>query len=418
MAETRDWSPDGRQVLAIINNQIVLISLTDGSTRILKTLGQYYPWTANFSPDGRYIVYSHPPDDDSRGRDIFLLSVDDGRETPLVQHPADDFVLGWSPDGWVLFGSDRTGALGFWAVEVAGGKPQGTPQLVKPGVTRVAPLGFTRRGSFYYGYQGSRSDIYTAKVDPRTGEVLAPPKKATTRLEGFNYEPSYSPDGKSLAYVTRRDNSVYPLGAGNVLSIHSFDSGKDREIYSELVRMNLRFVARPRWSPDGRSILLRGEDSQGEDGLYLFKTQTGLVTPVLRCERGVRVGGLEWSQGGRSFFYWRVEQKGKGPQQILVRDLESGQEKELYRAPWPEGLASIAVSPDGRWLSFLNRADKRVLGLIPASGGTPRELFKFDHPGNQSVHPGGQEIAFVQRSSGASAVWVMENFLPALKADR
>jgi len=459
-AEIGAWSPDGREVLAMIQSQIVLISVEDGSQRVVKELGEYWPWNLEFSPDGRHIAYDHPPDDESQARDVFLLSVDDGTETPLVEHAADDFLLGWSPDGRVLFASDRTGVLGFWAVPVSEGKSAGAPQLIKPGAARVVPLGFTRGGSFYYGYHGSSSDIYTAKFDPLTASFLGSPAKLSMSTEGYNFGPSYSPDGRHLAYATRRDNNVYPLWVANVLAIHSFEDGKD-EVYPEFVRMNLTDISGPRWSPDGRSILVSGNDSQ-RYGMYLLNTETPEVNRVLQCERGVRILGHEWSRDGRSFYYWRGERNAQGrPQQILVHDLETGQEKLLYDVPWSEGLASFAISPDGRWVSYLNRADNRVLGLIPTSGGDPRELYKFSQPGNYAIshvwtpggehilfsrrdapsnewdvwrlpveggepeklnvgirlsptsfRPDGQEIAFDQRSSGASAVWVIENFLP------
>lgn len=61
-----DWSPDGKQLVAVFTrqdrtNQIVIVSVADGSTRVVKS----FDWRslgAAFSPDGRYIVYTHPQD--------------------------------------------------------------------------------------------------------------------------------------------------------------------------------------------------------------------------------------------------------------------------------------------------------------------------------------------------------------------
>jgi len=40
--------------------------------------------------------------------------------------------------------------------------------------------------------------------------------------------------------------------------------------------------------------------------------------------------------------------------QIAVRDIESGEERELFRLPNFDRYTRIALSPDSRWLSFTN----------------------------------------------------------------
>ena len=98
------------------------------------------PVKMNFSPDGRSIVYDFRPKEESPQRDIFVLASDGSREIPLVKHPADDYLLGWSPEGrWILFASDRRGSWDAWAIEVADGKPQGAPALVKLGIGEINP---------------------------------------------------------------------------------------------------------------------------------------------------------------------------------------------------------------------------------------------------------------------------------------
>jgi Tol biopolymer transport system component len=83
-------------------------------------------------------VYDFPPKEDSPDRDIFVLATNGSRETPLVEHPGNDFVLGWAPDGKrILFASDRTGVLSAWVIAVADGRPQGAPELVKSDIGRI-----------------------------------------------------------------------------------------------------------------------------------------------------------------------------------------------------------------------------------------------------------------------------------------
>ena len=283
-----DWSSDGKQILAYFEEitgadgmgQIVLVSTADGSVRVVKTTDGRWPENICFSPDGRYIVYDFPQNTGSPERDIFLLSSDGTREIPLVEHPSHDELLGWAPDGKnIIFASDRNGTFSLWNLQIAEGNPQGNPELVKSSMGTIEPLGFTRKGSFYYGYSKKSNNIYTAELDPETGEILAQPKKTITRFEGYNQTPNYSPDGKYLAYISRRfpltiipDYTISKLG-GNVLCIKSLETGKEREFFP-----NLSKFCYPRWSPDGSSVIVM---DMNKSGSHQIDIQTGNVTPVL-----------------------------------------------------------------------------------------------------------------------------------------
>jgi len=272
---TCDWSPDGRNILANLSktnrsSQMVLISVADGTVRVLKTLGW---WPARFSPDGRYIVYSRAPHEGVIEEDIFLFSLADGNETPLVEHPADDSVLDWSPDGnWILFASDRSGAFGIWAIRVAGGKAQGDAQLIKLGMPRIIPMGITRNGSLYYGHAPVAADVFVAKLDPSTGRIIGKPEKAIQRFEGLSDAPAYSSDGRYLAYICARGpmSRVGRSSSQNVLRVRSLETGRDREFSTEFTR-----ILAPRWFPDGGAILLAGRLGNDSISIYKVDTQTG-----------------------------------------------------------------------------------------------------------------------------------------------
>jgi Tol biopolymer transport system component len=461
-AETYGWSPDGKQILAClfkndVQYQIVLVSTADGSVRVLKTLEQGWPDHMNFSPDGRYIVYDFRQKEDSQVHDISLLSTDGSREIPLVEHPANDYVLGWAPDGKnILFASDRRNSLDAWVIQFSDGKVQGTPKLVKANIGQVCyPMGFTQKGSFCYGIIDYTNDIYFAELDPETGKMLALPKKASARFEGSLSQPEYSPDGKYIAYI-----SEHPIA----LSIHSLETGKMQEFPSKL----LRNMGSLRWSPDGRSILVGGWNWKGKKGIWRIDTQSGIFTlivpPANDTESFYFLTTHEWSRDGKAIFLGRLSNKQTF---IMLREIESGTEKELYRG---SGFLSLSCSPDGKWLAIMNRGMGGVLGIMPAAGGELRELYRFkeedlinfvplrwtpdgkyilfeiiqpgqkksslwripmeggepqklglesDSPIYASFHPDGRHIVFSSRGSTTgenSGIWVMENFLPEEKS--
>jgi Tol biopolymer transport system component len=470
-----DWSPDGKQILAYFEKkvgtdwitQIVLVSTVNDSVHVLKTFDGGWPENMCFSPDGRYIVYDFPQKTGSPERDIFLLSSDGIREVKLVEHPSHDELLGWAPDGKnIIFASDRNGTFSFWIMPVAEGKPQGIPKLVKLSVEPIKSLGFTRKGSFYYGISQKRNNIYIAELDPATGEILAPPKRLITRFEGYNQTPVYSPDGKSLTYISRRfpltifpDYTIGQIG-GNVLCIKSLETGMEREIFPDLDRFSF-----PCWSPDGHSVIVMDLNKGG--GYYQIDTQTGNVSPVLQSDDKIDLYPPERSHDGKNIFYVRRDKKAK-IYQIFVRDFASGTEKEIYRSNDP---IKISLSPDGRWLAlvanFFMSEKKPCLNVIPTAGGEPRELYRFEEgidfmeagapitwtadgkyilfamkpskkddakgelyriPAkggdleklgleisgfilNLSAHPDGRRIAFSSSEQSMAEIWVMENFL-------
>jgi Tol biopolymer transport system component len=412
------WSPDGKKIVATVTPQngpsrMVTVSTTDGSTRVLAEVKrEIYPTNKRFSPDSRYIAYDFLPDDMTPERDIYLMSVNTGKATPLTQHPADDYLLGWSKDGeWLVFASDRTGALGLWVVGMSGGKIQGEPQLVKPGIDRILPVGLTRDGALYYGVVRATEDVYIADLDPTTRKVTGTPRKAIERYEGGNFSPAYSPDGKYLAYVSRRGNSPYPTNLGNALCIRSLDTGQERVFYKEIWRLGLRYIGGPRWSPDGRFITFGGSEDISITSVYRIDLRTGEIARILRCGTDERVTDGRYAPDGKHFFA-RVNTK-EGFSQIVVRNLETGEERELYRFPTFERGIGLALSPDGRWLSFENSGwgGVRSLRIMPASGGEAREVWNFGKTklgmpaGNHTWTPDGRYIVFSTPEPSDMRIW-------------
>ena len=240
------WSPDGTQILTMFvreddSAQIVLVSVADGSVRVLKS--QDWRWSNNkmsVSPDGRYIAYDFPPVEDAPERDLFLLATDGSREVPLVTHPANDLTPVWTPDGkTILFASDRTGGMALWAIDVAEGAPSGPARMVRTEMGQFfPPLGISAAGSYYYGQATGQVDLYVAPLDQTAGRPSASPVKLTQRIEGASRLPDWSPDGRRLAYVRGPGFNVQaltPSAPDDVIVIRSVDTGAERELRPSLL---------------------------------------------------------------------------------------------------------------------------------------------------------------------------------------
>ena len=178
------WSADGKHILAELSRsdgtlQLAWISVADGSRQVLKTFNwRPYAMHVRLSPDRRWIAYDFPTDGrGARARgfgdeDIFLLAADGSREITLVDHPGDDDIIEWTPDGsGLLFRSDRSGVDDAWFVRVGpDGKPTGDSIRVKSNIGEIHGRGFTRDGTLYFARWDELWAMYNLLPELRRSE--------------------------------------------------------------------------------------------------------------------------------------------------------------------------------------------------------------------------------------------------------
>ncbi len=457
------WTANAKQILTVFygkdnKSRIVFVSTDDGSVKEVTVLPIDFRGRTrlSLSPDGRYIAYNNPPQEGSSNGDIFLLSTDGGREAALVEHPADDIILGWSPDGeHVIFVSDRTGSLGTWAVRVSDGKPQGMPELVRGDMGNLLPLGMTRDGKLYYGTYTGWSDIFVAPIDAATGQVTSQPEKAVRKYETFNSAPDWSPDGQFLVCRTSR-GWMPSAGKNPALLIRSMQTGELRELNPKRTGgLNFHYL---RWSPDGRTVLGIGRDESGKYGALLsIDVQAGETKVIARSDQDDPIFAPNWTPDGKSIYFLR---SGKEFRRIIKFELETGVEKEIFRSPQSPGTYWLMLSPDGQELAVAAENKIRILSAygaesrelmeaknlttiawmgsgksilygklqegsqdvadlwcVPVTGGEPQKTgLTMSRLMHLRVSPDGKSVAFTaSEQPQKSEVWVMENFLPVEK---
>ena len=188
-----DWSPDGRWIATWLGRkddtvQIALVATRDGALTVLKSPG-WRPLSERmaFSPDSTLLAYDLLPDDVTRVSDVFVISVDGSREIQAVRHPSSDSVVGWSPDGTLLFKSDRAGTNGLWGQPFTSGRPTGEPLLLSTTLgASAASLGVTKAGALVFAQQTSARKVHTAEVDFATGHLLAPQRTSPPPMSRIN----------------------------------------------------------------------------------------------------------------------------------------------------------------------------------------------------------------------------------------
>ena len=117
MPQGFEWSPDSKQLLLTTSDGKLMTIDADGkSSKVLLTSKYGEVNSANWSPDGKMVVYSRP--DVSRLTDIYLLPVAGGEEKKITFDSSSEFFPRFSSDGKKVYfvrrqGGEESGPGGF-----------------------------------------------------------------------------------------------------------------------------------------------------------------------------------------------------------------------------------------------------------------------------------------------------------------
>jgi Tol biopolymer transport system component len=378
------WLSDGSAIVVTLQrrDRTATIGLmpTDGGPFVpLRSTGGWsgtYAQLASVSPDGQLIAFV----EGSPG-DVHVITPDGRTIHRITDHPAEDGLPIWSPDGRHLaFLSDRGGAAALWTVSIKDGQPASEPLRVKDGMEDVYPvLGWTVRG-FVYSQRQQTDDIYTVSIDPASGELLGRPRMIPYRSTGHNIHPEWSPDGKYLAFVSS-STSRNDDPARRVVLLPS-GGGQAREFSTPAHRLWSM-----RWFGDNRGLGITGHDAQGERHLFRLTLATGewQAVPLPVTDRALQWNGMyfDWNADGSRYVYAWQDAFRPSELTILERNLQADRERIIYR-----GKPSFAVdrfrglraSPDRRSLSFTSVAGVHLLDLESGQARVLRDSVAGDVP--------------------------------------
>lgn len=193
------WSPSGGQIAYtsyMRNNPDLYVASAAGGrpTRLAAYRGMNTG--ASWSPDGSKLAVTLSKDGNP---EIYVISARDGAIlTRLTNNKAIDTSPAWSPDGsQIAFVSDREGGPQIFVVPASGGTAR---RVSFNGSYNTTPTWSPAKGESVIAYttrDGGRYDIVT--LDLKT-------KKMTriTQNEGNNEEPSFSPNGRAIAFASTR----------------------------------------------------------------------------------------------------------------------------------------------------------------------------------------------------------------------
>ena len=352
--------------------------------------------------------------------------------------------LAWSADGqWIAFNSlkpeEGQFKWGMYVVSSRGGQPKRFPLTpFRGGFISAFRLTLSPHGELlaflsFRGYEPSsltdirgEAGVTIGSVD--TGEIKQILESAV--------RPTFSPDGKRIAYAIRREGGdpgqvwVAPLDGGS--SQQALDLGKEKG------------AGDPLWSPDSRMIAVQPHNGDKELWIVSVDEKGKGMAPATKIDLahvGVPAG---WTPDNKIGFLFSSDLKialytvnatGGKPVQITPhgediwsspnwsldgKNIYLGSNGRLSVVPADGGqVAAIpmssdapilisspgggnAVSPDGRTIVFsgkMNSAPGVSLWTVPAQGGEPIRLTSRPSPVEDRFpcwSPDGRQIAFLR----------------------
>jgi len=290
-----DVSPtDGRLALfRLAKEGIQLVTTSEDGSRF-DLVAQFTPTTyylyPRWSPDGKWIAFQRG---DTIRFDIFAVPANRGEPRQLTHDNTMMSGFAWLPDSTgIIYSSSRGGTmpylptLGLWEVRLSDGRVR---QVIS-GETSYMNPDISKSGAILASRMKLQTDIWKFPVEgPPTENVRRAVR--VTRQTGQVLTPTASPDGKEVAFLS--DSG----GHANLWVVNT-ENGGLRQITQE--RDPSVALGVPQWSPDGRTIVF--VSSRGNPGL---KFGLWLVDSDGSNLRSVANPGLgpAWSQDGRWVYY-------------------------------------------------------------------------------------------------------------------
>jgi dipeptidyl aminopeptidase/acylaminoacyl peptidase len=368
-----DVSPDGAWVAYTVSSadftrdeeaSDIWTSSWDGRQQVQLTTSDASDSHPRFSPDGRYVAFlsaRDAEDEDEPSTQVWLLDRAGGeaRQVTALDGDVEDFA--WSPDGTRLALIVKDPDPAALALRKRGGTLTGRDKTPPPIV--IDRYRFKKDVEGYLGNR--RSHLHLFDVTGRSAVQL-------TTGAFDDGSPSWSPDGGTIAFVSKRGADadrhwnwdIYTIGAraGATASLLTPFLGADGGDYSDPIP-----GGGPRYSPDGRTIAYLRSLDESFDSAY-FGTSVIAVTPAAAGEARPLTGTLDrralqprWSADGRSLYFALEDDRSVQ----LARVPATGGEIERLTARG-QVVREIAIAPGGH------------VALVVSNPAQPAEVFALE----------------------------------------
>jgi Tol biopolymer transport system component len=307
------------------------------------TLGDYSPAVA---PDGTRIAFVRGIN--GATSDVHIVSASGGTAMRLTWDNQDIVGVDWSADGRsIVYATDRAGGYTIWRAGIDGGEPQlvvgGAAKLKHPSVARSS-------GRLTYESWAYEINLWESPVGDHLdieGDLSATLRPAVQTSDQWNHSPDLSPDQMQLAFVSTRS------GAAEV-----WLSDRNGANARQLTKFGRASMRAPRWSPDGKSILISAAVN-GRPDLYAIDVASSAMTRLTEDDDDEVAPA--WTHDGKSVMFGaRVG----GTWQLMRMTIGDRSRDQLTT----DGGYAAQASPDGTSILF-TRLERPGVWRMAADGG-------------------------------------------------
>jgi TolB protein len=255
----------------------------------------------------------------------------------------------------------------------------------------------------FVSWRDGNSEVYAMDADG------SGPRNLTQNPAKKDVQPAWSPDGRSIAFVSSRDRhqrmqpGVRTPPEQSDIYVMNADGSRKRNLTRDRASDDL-----PTWSPDGRRIAFLHGRGRGRGQLYVVNADgSGLRNLMKITAQAYFSSRVVWSPDGRTIYFGRY----------LISTDGSGARKLPY-------IPLIAVwSPDGRQIAFVHNVstglpgpgaagskdDSEIYVMNADGSGTRRLTHNVGYDGEPAWSPDGRKIAFQSTKTigGNREVYVM-----------
>jgi Tol biopolymer transport system component/DNA-binding winged helix-turn-helix (wHTH) protein len=435
---TMSWSPDGKFLVfsEALENwgrvRLSLLSLSDLTSHPLTSpQNQEFDCYPAFSPDGSSIAFASGPIGAVSG-DLFVVKVDGGQPSRLTSNNSGG-PPAWTEDGTeIIYSSSSKGAPSLWRIPASGGTPQ---RVAAAGADAYYPS-ISHTGN-QLAYQALNQWDTIWRLDLKDERHAKGPPVRLLSGRGGTWRPSYSPDGKKIAFESDR------MGYSDIWMCDS-----DGFNCVQLTSLH-GLTGTARWSPDGRYISF---ETIAQDYYHVGLIELPDGTPhMLATFPGENTGAPSWSRDGAwlyfyssheptSFQLWKMPIKGGPPRQVTtkggVHGIESSDGQFLYYAKYTEGgiwKRSLQTGEESYlplkvdWWTYWTLAPGGIyyyqdrtlqpngsIDYFDFATGQSTQVFALEKPfagiGGLAVSPDGKSLLFGQNERYDSYIMLLKNF--------
>jgi Tol biopolymer transport system component len=362
------WTPDGSALLVLQKTSsfgaqsVFRVSLANGQSQRLTFPRDISRGDLNMamSPDGRTLALCRA--ETTEGCDLFLMAAGGGVPRRLTNDLKGILGFAWTADGReIVFASNRQGPSQLWRVtarpaDSADSYP--SPVLVEGARDDARNPTISQNSRLAYQQYRRNFDIQHVEITGPEGTAkhhlgTPTPLIASTQLDA---EPSWSPDGKTIAFVSNRSGSqelwACEADGANPFKLTSFGGPS---------------VIFPRWSPDGRRLVFGALNGPGGNfESYLIDAKGG--APHRISAPGHRtMAHPVFSHDSRWIYF--IPGVRDGAVEAFRMPTEGGTEVQITH----RGAFRPEESPDGKLL-FYGKYGTGGLWSTPISGGEERQV--------------------------------------------